>query len=618
MVAFDNMLLIIELITKMIHTAEQLSELSVVQLKDILRKYRMGVSGRKQDLIKRILRSSSSSIVSQNSVIHKMFNVPRTKGRRILRACNPKNDSYEDSIRRMISREENIAGVFRRLLFTHNTPYSTLLRMLSNEYKQNVRCCDENGTPIGRGAQFRHGLDSQYGDVIFIMKPERKWWMNKTGVDVDGHKRSSPNLGRFFSKKHPILDYKTDKRSIEKALEQEALMFTFRNKKLRGDGTECEVSPTPNLTWCFSQLHLGENIGFSHVYKILVPRWIIDNSPTMLDGKDREGLKILKKILKGTYESNISDKLVLYGPSTINKFYDYISPTMEFMEKLIFYPGFSRKRNKITHTTRDPEELGSSSILSLSGEAYRQAEKIYFNAMVDLGMVSKKIKVLSYNVYWKAMTSKIDVCSKGKCLQNIGNFINRKNYDFICLQESTSHEKIKYDMNIAFKEHKSLDESITTYYDKNKYNPIQSIRGETEPGRPYIITRFRMRGYEPGHVIVMNIHNGHSPDQDSSFINSILAEKLPMLKYSPSRDIMIFAGDFNRERINISYKEIPFQEKISAPTCCTNVSTLQGKHKEVYDHILVHGQAKLESTETMTPGDKHSDHLPVVSTISFD
>jgi endonuclease/exonuclease/phosphatase family metal-dependent hydrolase len=91
-----------------------------------------------------------------------------------------------------------------------------------------------------------------------------------------------------------------------------------------------------------------------------------------------------------------------------------------------------------------------------------------------------------------------------------------------------------------------------------------------------------------------------------------------MLKYSPSRDIMIFAGDFNREKLKISYKGIPFQEKISAPTCCTNVSTLQGKHKEVYDHVLVHGRGKLESTETKTPGDKHSDHLPVVSTISFD
>lgn len=597
----------------MIHTAEQLSELSVVQLRDILRKYKLGVSGRKQDLIKRIVKLSSDNV----GVIHKTFAKPRTRGRKILKSYNP-TISYEESIRRMISKEEDISGVFRSLLFTHNTPYSTLLRMISKEYQPYIRCCDEKGNPIGRGAQFRHGLDSQYGDVIFIMKPDRKWWIDKKGVDRNGHKRSSPNFGRFFSFKYPITDYKTDKQSIEKALEQEALMSTFRDKDLRGDGTECEVSPTPNLTWCFTQMHLGGNVGLGNVYKILVPRWIIDNSPKGLNDSDKQGLKLLKKILKGEHESELKGKMILYGPSTVNEFYDYISPRMELDEKKTFYPGFLRKNNKITHTTRDPEELGSTSLLSLSGKAYRQAEKIYFNMMVDLGMVSREIKVLSYNVYWKAMTSKIEVCSKGVCFDNVERFINRDNYDFICLQESTGHEIMRHDMNVAYKQHKSLDESIATYYDKNKYKAVKSIKGETEPGRPYIITQFSMKGWNPGHVIVMNIHNGHLPEQDSAFINAILEKKLPMLNYKPTRDIMIFAGDFNREKLKISYKDIRFQEMISAPTCCTNVSTLQGKHQEVYDHILVHGRAKIEITETIKPGDRHSDHLPVYSSIKFE
>ena len=58
------------------------------------------------------------------------------------------------------------------------------------------------------------------------------------------------------------------------------------------------------------------------------------------------------------------------------------------------------------------------------------------------------VKILTWNIYWMAMTNSTDnksllgnVCKNNKCKKNITNFIIEKcklNYKFITLQESSN------------------------------------------------------------------------------------------------------------------------------------------------------------------------------------
>lgn len=63
----------------------------------------------------------------------------------------------------------------------------------------------------------------------------------------------------------------------------------------------------------------------------------------------------------------------------------------------------------------------------------------------------KTLKILSYNIFWKAMTAKQNNCPLSStnstiCENNIINFITEKkdDYDFFCLQEAPKKLSKKY------------------------------------------------------------------------------------------------------------------------------------------------------------------------------
>lgn len=165
---------------------------------------------------------------------------------------------------------------FNKLLFTHNTSITTLYNMMIGNEKY-IRCCLDD-KPILLGAQFRHGIDSQYGEIIFIMKD--KFWINKKGLlpkiderDINGNiptmKTNYPVFGHFF--KNDFLEYTPkNSKTIDKWLYEEASKYDFRHST--NYGVHNCIGDT--ISWCNIQLHLSENIDLDNVEKIYVPNWL--------------------------------------------------------------------------------------------------------------------------------------------------------------------------------------------------------------------------------------------------------------------------------------------------------------------------------------------------------
>lgn len=284
----------------------------------------------------------------------------------------------------MVKHEKDTTGRFKKLLWTHNTPYVSLIDMLAHNTPY-IRCCVD-GKPYGRGAQFRYGLDSQYGDIIFIMKAGDKWYKDISGVSLNEEFTENPAVGRFFDDSFPIEDYHSPS-TIRKFLSNEARNYTFRSPTIRGDGTECVIPPLPKLSWCNSQMHLGENVSFDNVYKVLVPRWLEK------DFKIHDNVYVDRIIFNDWIHgpirypnrnvvkefNKLREKVEFYGPSDIQEFYDYVHPSLGSN-----YEGYDYSLNKSdTHTRRNPSILGNSSKISLSAKAFREAEKIYMRCLIE-------------------------------------------------------------------------------------------------------------------------------------------------------------------------------------------------------------------------------------------
>jgi hypothetical protein len=117
--------------------------------------------------------------------------------------------------------------------------------------------------------------------------------------------------------------------------------------------------------------------------------------------------------------------------------------------------------------------------------------------------------------------------SKNHCLYNVINFINKKKYDFICLQEATNWEQIfkhvhkKYPMMeyLHHKVSKDLESSyaeLVTFYDASKFK-IDYVKADNLTpdldGRPYHILFFTEIDTN-NKFIVINVHLPHKWKKD--------------------------------------------------------------------------------------------------------
>lgn len=228
-------------------------------------------------------------------------------------------------------------GLIKSLLLTHNTLLSILYAIIMSNDSRYIRCCDHGGKVINKGAQFRDGLDSQYGDVVFIMKND--FWKGLKGVRNHNYTVIDYPLAGHVHK-HDFVDYSTpgNINLIDRWLEHDARLYDFRRPvepgtKL-GNGRECLHHEWP-FSWCNLQFHVGENVGFEHVEKVYAPAWIVHDSATVAKianhGVNTTMLRLLvtnqlTHYPGGDNAPNLLNGLFhLYGPSKANDHYFLIT-----------------------------------------------------------------------------------------------------------------------------------------------------------------------------------------------------------------------------------------------------------------------------------------------------
>jgi len=264
------------------------------------------------------------------------------------------------------------------------------------------------------------------------------------------------------------------------------------------------------------------------------------------------------------------------------------------------------------------------------------------------------VKILTWNIYWMAMTNSTDnksllgnVCKNNKCKKNITNFIIEKcklNYKFITLQESSNYEYILKQMeknninNYSYFQSADID-SIITFYPK-RYELINSYKNVIIRHRPYHILLLKSNKY---FYIIINLHNGHGITKEllisriSEGLNSILNINIPITKNNIK---ILMMGDFNDNNRYDYWKGLLLFKYYKGPylflnniiiksikpinSCCSGVYKLRNTiydDKMYGDYVLTYGIniKKYYVSKTFEPNANiypTSDHLPI--TISID
>jgi len=169
------------------------------------------------------------------------------------------------------------AGIVKSLFFTHNTLITVLYTIINSNDSHYIRCCARDGSIINKAAQFRHGLDSQYGDIVFVMRKD--FWLKKKGMDYH-HRVPVSHAVVGHSHKRDFIEYNSlvNINQTNKWLEKDARLYAMREPirpdKAFGNGKECK-GKSWQFSWCNAQLHLGENIALTNVRRVYAPAWLL-------------------------------------------------------------------------------------------------------------------------------------------------------------------------------------------------------------------------------------------------------------------------------------------------------------------------------------------------------
>ncbi len=191
-----------------------------------------------------------------------------------------------------INNFENVTSEFNSLLFTHNTNIENFLKIIGID-NGNIQSLQ----PGDRGVQFRYGLDSQYGEIKFIMKKNNYllksfiYQKNEDDIIVDGKDiirhsvtANDPNYFNFWKRQTFIND------NLNKELKTEAKMYNFRNndkeeydyynayknntKHILSAWTYCIDDEKKKPSWCSIQLHLENHVDLRHVEYVIIPKFM--------------------------------------------------------------------------------------------------------------------------------------------------------------------------------------------------------------------------------------------------------------------------------------------------------------------------------------------------------
>lgn len=236
------------------------------------------------------------------------------------------------------------------------------------------------------------------------------------------------------------------------------------------------------------------------------------------------------------------------------------------------------------------------------------------------------VKVLSYNIYFKAMMNKSDCVScmplvggYTKCLDNVSKIIQSYGpYDFVCLQEATNWRTI-HEITPTLQEMAAVSqrfdlEEMVIFYDQNKFKLDERanrlVGYMADRNRPFVILFFQ------GNLCVINVHAGHHYDiyRFNRYLQQALegasAEFLPKLK---TYDI-IMMGDFNNElKKGFSILGRRMYGINQTLTCCDK-SLENKKQRSAFDHVL--STYPHENQSIVIPTVDASDHLPILSILT--
>jgi hypothetical protein len=298
-------------------------------------------------------------------------------------------------------------GLVKRLLFTHNTLLSVLYTMIMSSDSRFLRCCFSNGVVINEGAQFRYGLDSQYGDVIFVMKDD--FWKDMKGAHYS-KKGITDHTVVGHMHYHDFIEYDKDrdKNLIDRWLEMDAYYYDIRKPPAPGvrigGSRECKAGTHWAYSWCNIQLHIGQNVPFEHVERMYAPAWLVHDHDTVAriaaGGVNTTLLQLLvtnqlPDFPHGDHAPNPLNGLFrLYGPPNASHHYYMINKDRDKIQddkishhiyNAIKDPPPSRTNQTIpTHR----HSSHSSSTVFLHEEAFKDAEIKYLAEIIGRNMTN--------------------------------------------------------------------------------------------------------------------------------------------------------------------------------------------------------------------------------------
>jgi len=367
----------------------------------------------------------------------------------------------------------------------------------------------------------------------------------------------------------------------------------------------------------------------------------------------------LSDVVIGSYEIDIDS-------STLNKLSNILSNSnIKTTNLKITYP-IDKFPNNINNTTWSlfivkRSHTGNSLLLEYTKLPMHD---ITFSSLVipKQQIISKPIKVLSYNVSWEAMTGKWPICDKYQnkdytiCLHNVITFINdNKPYDFIGLQEVADWNNFSsqinlpnmtciyhtYDVNVA---------QMATYYDNNKYHldDDMSIINTFMANRGRLLTILFFK--EQICLINVNAHHGKDILNFDQYLEDTLkstdgnrlsgTRQVPCLVYTKSTLLpyplstgiiqtiknklktyeIIILGDMNYDFPIVTTHIILSNPYFNTPRILNGLNTtasccdtqLQGNVTHPADHILSTNKNITSVTKKIQMA---SDHLPVIAHI---
>lgn len=208
------------------------------------------------------------------------------------------------------------------------------------------------------------------------------------------------------------------------------------------------------------------------------------------------------------------------------------------------------------------------------------------------------LKVMTYNIWWKAMMAQHSECNAGKCVDNIANVINTSNYyDFIGLQEASYTHLLDAKCPVlagmnSYKTKAGIEDCVT-YYNKKYTLEFSGTDTIVKKARPMQILIFSQG------IIFINAHLGHY-SKINKIINDInwcinqIIKNISNINHIFANHRIIMVGDFN---YNIKAEKNPFPIQFNGivrylhinptnlNTCC-NTGNLFAKRNHHADNIL--------------------------------